>query len=438
MARKNPKSKFHRRSGMTRIRGGCSLLLAAFGIVACGPQFDPPSQLKSLRVLGVKKDDPYARVKPPDSGDVAANSEPDNVVEMTMAWQDARAESDRSGPIERLWFAGCDDPPGDTYFSCLLEVWLTYRAYLSFGPGELTDGESWSPSDEPDVDAKLGFINEIAPEIPVESRSELLPLLDGLSIGRGDRFAVTVPPDLIERHLASTEPGYPPYGLSYVFFTLCDGRIDIAPDWTEEVDITTLLTDATRGFPLACYDRDSGEERGPDNYVAGYSSYYAYQNVTNHNPVVDGFEIDGQPVPASSLCIGLDCSNSSPTGVPDPCEDPESFHLAACDQEQSGGCPRLSIKPVLDRDKNSEMDELSTNLESSREPLLEQMWIKYFADFGDVDRNVKRLQDAIEGWFDDFGTKWRVPKRKGPVHLWSLVYDNRGGIDWARVDICLE
>src|SRR6188768_1494257 len=72
--------------------------------LGCGPDFDPPSELHSLRVLAVHKDVPYAQ--------------PGETVNLQMLWQDA---SPLAGPDRKItisWSPPCFNPPGDLYYSC--------------------------------------------------------------------------------------------------------------------------------------------------------------------------------------------------------------------------------------------------------------------------------------------------------------------------------
>ena len=76
-------------------------VLALF-LLGCGPDFDPPSELHSLRVLAVQKDKPYAQ--------------PGDTVNLQMLWEDASLNVGR--PVTIAWSAPCFDPPGDLYYLC--------------------------------------------------------------------------------------------------------------------------------------------------------------------------------------------------------------------------------------------------------------------------------------------------------------------------------
>ena len=428
----------------------CLLAQAATG---CGPQFDPPSKLQSLRILAVKKDDPYLRPTAvrPAAESTADTYAPDNTAHLAAAISDSRRESDKQESLQKLWFAGCNNPPRDNYFSCLVSVWLAFKAFTELGPGTLAEGTTWSIADVgPSSLTKLPeFIEEVFPGYEVTGTEakdpsgkpvDLAPLYEqaaALQIGAGKTFDYTVPAKIIEQHPLPSDADLPRYGLSQVFLAVCDGRIGLSPDWQTNVDPFAVLTDATRGFPLTCFEGDTKKERGPDNFMVSYSNLYVYEELSNKNPVIEGFEFDGKAVPAEAVCIGESCLTAPPE--PD-CNTASGFlEVELCDPDSPSGCREYDITPVLSRTENSELDDIASRVGGGDAQLLEQMWIRYYADRGEVVRDTKRLQDATAGWFDEHGTKWTVPSEgEGPAQIWSVVYDNRGGVDWARVTVCLR
>lgn len=106
-------------SGLSkRIIGRVVCLTSLLTAVGCGTGFDSPDLVKTLRVLGVQKDYPYAA--PTDN---PANP---SLVNLTMLDYDGTKSS--TG-IQRLWFSGCDDLPGDQYFTCLARMYVLWTAY---------------------------------------------------------------------------------------------------------------------------------------------------------------------------------------------------------------------------------------------------------------------------------------------------------------------
>lgn len=427
-----------------RLGIGALLVLSAVG---CGPEFDPASNLSTLRILAIKKDDPYVRVTAPTDASPSGDSyQPDNVVSLTLGLEDGRPKSDRLGDLQKLWFAGCNNPFGDSYFSCLVSVWITFKAYDGLKPNlqdEPYKSEGWGLADADPADL-LAFVEEQFPTLldasqdgagasSDEERQQLLDQVLALRIGVGETFNYTVPEWLIERHAPPADPDLPRYGLTQVYSAVCDGTIALSDEWQGELDPMTVLTDATRGFPLTCIDPATKEQRGPDNFMVAYSNIYAYEELTNKNPVISGVELDGDAVDASALCIGASC----PVGE-DACDNPKAPRVARCTKSRAADCPTIALLPIIEEAENSEVDLLATNAGSGGGNLLEQMWLRYYSDRGEIVKETKRLQDATAGWFTDHGTDWRIPRKPGTARLWSVVYDNRGGVDWVRTSVCVE
>jgi hypothetical protein len=81
------------------------LLAAALALstLACGPEFDASNEIKTLRILGVKKDKPYAQ--------------PGDTVHLDLLAHDAKG---RDG-VQYAFIGGCVNPPGDLYYGCFAQ-----------------------------------------------------------------------------------------------------------------------------------------------------------------------------------------------------------------------------------------------------------------------------------------------------------------------------
>jgi hypothetical protein len=77
-------------------------LLALGSALGCGPEFDPSSEVTTLRVLGLKKDKPYAQ--------------PGDTVQLQLLWHDAKGRD-----VQTLFIDGCVNPPGDLYYGCFAQ-----------------------------------------------------------------------------------------------------------------------------------------------------------------------------------------------------------------------------------------------------------------------------------------------------------------------------
>jgi hypothetical protein len=387
---------------MARSRSVRTALAALSVLLAgCAPEFDKVSELQTLRVLAVQKEKPYAR--------------PGDTVNLSILWRD-RSEKAREAPrpVQVVWLTGCENPPADLFFGC-------------FAPRVLfTAGES-EQCHSPD------------------------PPGPGLT-ACDNKIQITLSPTIADRP-PSSDPTQPPYGLTYVFFAVCAGTIkDIATERANE-----------RDFPFGCFDND-GNRLGSDDFVAGYTSLYAYKDPliadTNENPPVTGFifkdrrvpvfctdnlpVVPGEDPPPSCLNLpegwkdtnNLRCSDTPPTGPEDmrievPCVPP-------CEDDGDEACPSHEFRPELGKPLADfpEPDAVS-NLTRGRN-IREQMWINYYAEKGGVESEVRLLNDAFAGVNEDFGTEFWAPKEEGPTVIWAVVHDNRGGMSWVGMPIWVK
>ena len=139
-------------------------------MAGCEEDFEPPSKINSLRVLGVQADNPY----PP----------PGSTVKLDMLWHDGASPVDSPRPVQILWLGGCFNPPGDLFYAC-------YAA--------IAENLANAAEDPSMIDQFLGL---------------------------GDTFSLQIPPDLLTSR--PTIQGVEPYGLTYVFFAACAGEIRLA------------------------------------------------------------------------------------------------------------------------------------------------------------------------------------------------------------------
>jgi hypothetical protein len=97
-------------------------------------------------------------------------------------------------------------------------------------------------------------------------------------------------------------------------------------------------------------------------------------------------------------------------------------------------CPEYELRPLLvdPLGRVAEQDPLSG------EGLTEQMWINYYADRGELRSPVRLLNDASTGANPDYGTRFSAPADPGPLHLWAVVHDNRGGMGWVRQTVWVQ
>jgi len=364
---------------------GCAVLGAA--LIGCAAQFDPGSELHGLRVLAVKKGKPYAR--------------PGSLVDLQLLWHDT--EPDRPPP-QIAWLAACQNPPADLFDACFATAAQTGGADL------------------------------------IEQLRARSSLPDPSSAQANDHFSFQTAPDIISSRPPPKDPTTVPYGLDYVLFAVCAGTLDLRLD---------------RDFPFVCYLEQDGEpglsaadtELGSSDFIVGYTSVFAYDELENQNPLVYGLRwgelelrpaevptMAGEPLAApelsaEDLCIGAACQAVPASAEPGVC--PEALTADAC--PESSHCDKIRFGAIVDP-ASAEQDTAASSLRSIE--LQEQMWVNYYGSDGEVSQEVKLLNDATEGWNEDSDTEYRAGKQPGVAYLWSVAHDNRGGAEWARLRVC--
>jgi len=359
--------------------------IGAVLLIGCGEQFEPISELETLRVLAVQKSAPYA--------------DPGEEVELRMLWFDGAAPPARS--IQRTWISGCYNPPADQYAGCFEAL------------GAALGGQAEGPS-PPVVDLEA-LLNQ------AEGERVCFDAEETVCVGSGDRFSFNLPESIVADHAPSQDPTQPRYGLAFTFFAVCAGRLVLDP-----------AVAAERAFPILCLD-ESGEPLGASDYVAGYSSLYAFEDFDNANPEITGFVFNGESV--SPSCIGADCLDA-PMAIEE-CSADAVATVPVCPHDDPDDCPGYAAFPRV-AESSIEIDEV-TNATRDR-TLREQMWIRYFVDEGAVSSAVRLVSDATTGPIPEArrGTELKAPSTPGPVNLWAVVQDNRGGANWARIEVCAQ
>lgn len=370
--------------------------LLGVACASCGPELDRISELSTLRIIAVWKSQPYAR--------------PGQTVELDMLWEDGTQNGPRTGQVSTFFGFWCVNPPGGQYSGC------------------------------------LGEAPAVAPRFAVNS----------------DTFSVAIPEDSLRPSLS---PGMPASGVAYVFYGVCAGAlrlggVEVRPDEPSRTFDLEDLTGSSGGQAGAsgvnseaqaapallpsCVD-DSGRTLGADDFVIGYSAIQIYEELRNQNPVLlPEFEVDGKKVRVD--CVDAACD--APMGIPDVSNcggsgapagmggaSGEALPIACFDSCAADAaietCPKIPIQAVIRKSTTQEQDPLA--LGPGGEPLQESIWVSYLVDRGGVSAEVKLVNDPTTGWNAQYGTGYLAPKAPGPVRIWAVVRDNRGGVAWVRL-----
>jgi hypothetical protein len=375
-------------------------------LTGCGASYEAQSTITGVRILGVKKDTPYAA--------------PGDTVKFRMLLHDG-AESPRKVNVQ--WLGGCENPPGDLYAGCLA--------------GLTADGGT----------PKTLF--------------DLFP-----NQGNGFEFSYTLTKDIISRRPSQGDKVKTPYGVSYVFFAACTGHFDKAP--SDETFPVACFDDTgarvgsdgfivgysqifayqdfrngnpvVTGFQVDGHALDDNAALGSPIECIGDDCIGIEQTefgVPTSGPVPDGGLIpvsDGGLIPVSdggAPQMPTEPAPAGPGGDGTPlCDINQPWCIERCTKDRLDDCPKHTVKVLLDQDLTSETDGVASEREGRT--IFEQQWVNYYVDEGKLDGEIKLLQDATSGWRDKHETKVFAPQTNGPFHVWAVAHDNRGGMEWIR------
>ncbi len=127
-------------------------------------------------------------------------------------------------------------------------------------------------------------------------------------------------------------------------------------------------------------------------------------------------------------CIGTACLGPPPA-PPVSCDEPGTVCIPRCDG--GGKCPEYSAAPVV---AESSFDPTPTAQGAER------IWVNYYVDRGSVTSDLQLIAAATPGvgWLTEYSTKVVAPAEPGPMLLWSVVRDSRGGQNWTRLKVLVE
>lgn len=253
------------------------------GSLGCDADLDLSSEVKTMRVLGVRTTSSYAA--------------PGETRDLLMLLHDGAPDAVRSDgtrrPVQVVWIDACVNPPGDMYYLC-------YPALHAVA--ELVSDEDLRAGQAP----------------------------PGVPMGFGTSFRATIPAEIID-----SKPQDPdvvnPYGLSYVFFAACGGELRKLTD-----------ADRTEDFPLGCFDPDTGRRLGTQDFLYGYFPLYAFESLENRNPEIEGIALgpgaSGQPCSDVEPCPDAEVCSQAGYCI---------SRIPRCTKDDEEDCPEVYVKPIV-------------------------------------------------------------------------------------------
>ncbi|MBV9949977.1 MAG: hypothetical protein JOZ69_24250 [Myxococcales bacterium] len=224
---------------------------------------------------------------------------------------------------------------------------------------------------------------------------------------------------VIERDAGSPPP--PRYGLAIIFNAACAGHLERVP----------IDPDNVQSPPIGCFD-DAGAQLGPNDYVLGVTRVYAYETLTNSNPIIDRIEVREPDGGLETFSGSVDAERDAGGGM--------GLTVHPCSND---GCSTYGIRPVVPADSQ----EPNPLAHSVMGPAKEQIWAAFYSDVGSFDHEVRLLYDSFQGAVGeatetDAGAPatrvdeaFHAPGAAGDGTIWVVVHDDRGGVSWVTLPV---
>jgi hypothetical protein len=376
----------------TLLAAGLALASSALWLASCGPSgFQDEALVNGVRILATRADLPYA--KPGDTvtlSVLAADGRTSKPEPMVVYWfpitlagpVNLPCDAPKSTCLPKADFV-CEDPTDDAYYACF---------------ASLVDGGA------PDGGSSGGAGGE---KLPIGPGIDLSPFLP-----QGPTFSVPLSQNIIKKHTPVMGKTYP-YGIAIVFNMACAGHPQLLPPNSSNLSFNQL--------PVGCFDKN-GNMLDADSYVVAYATIYAYDNLTNANPVISdmvyqGKDMDGGFVGDSSV------------------EDVGSFGDAdivvpTCTNTNTKDCPTYSFNIAV---PSSSWEVDPQDLGSNGQPLHEQIWVDYYWTAGTFSDDSRLVYDPTVGYVGNTAVSMTAPSSPTPATFWAVVHDNRGGVAWDVV-----
>jgi len=305
----------------------------------------------------------------------------------------ADGRTDKTTNVTVSWIpAVCTNPKSDLYYACFAPNGGTdggaSDASLGAADGSAADGGG---GEVPSGNSGAGALAAIIAKIP--PHTNLTPLLP-----QGNTYSFKVPGNIVSSHVP-TAGAARPYGLAILFNYACAGHLEIVPFDGSGNPLQ---------IPIGCFD-EFGQAVKADDGVFGLLREYVYLDITNHNPVIDSFTQDGNPIDVKAG-ITLD-------------------HCVAAHRRD---CQKVKLTPVVP-ETSWELNPDSDDGKGTTQH--EEIWVDYYSTIGDLGDDARLLYDVGEGKIQKTEVEFQPPSDPGEGTLWAVVHDNRGGVEWVVVPL---
>jgi hypothetical protein len=374
-----------------RLLASSSVLAGAWVFSSCAPSgFADPTQIESVRIIASGTDKPYA---PPGAS-----------VDLQVLAYDGRPQQPE--PMVLYWIPFvCENPADDAYYSCFTQFEGGGGDAGMPEPGEAGDGGT------PGGAGGLGAFGGLKPGVPIE----------GLPTGPSYRF--TMPADAVTSH--PVVAGAPiSYGLAILFNVACAGKLELLP--------ISPGNQNPQAVPIGCFD-SSGNQLGPDDWVLGYTRVYAYDTLTNNNPIIDHVDVAGKTLAVTP--------QADAPWIYTTATCPDCLTVSHCASSNDNNC-QLAIGPVV---PSSSWEVNPEQTQVNGQPLHEEIWADFYTTTGQVQYSARLLYDPTAGLVgppSDTDNNYQPPGAPTPPgqpnYIWIVVHDDRNGASWVTIPVQID
>jgi hypothetical protein len=223
----------------------------------------------------------------------------------------------------------------------------------------------------------------------------------------GDKVVFQLPSDIVSSH-PPAEGAATPYGVAIAFNIACAGHVEALPIAPGDLNPVQMA--------VGCFNAQE-EQLGANDFVIGYTEVFAYDSLTNHNPVIQSFQFQSA-VDAGVKSLAIDAGFTAP------------ISFAHCKDPDASSCPDLTMGVTVP-DASQEPDPQDPG--PSGHPLGEQLWVDFYTTMGSLGDDALLLFDPTLGRITPSTTHLNAPGSPQHGTLWAVVHDNRGGATWVTV-----
>jgi hypothetical protein len=343
-------------------------LLGAVAAVLLGACLqEAPEDTAHLRVVAVRAEPPTGT----PGGAVALE-----LLHSAELFDDA--SGDGSAATQVAWLGGCHNPPGGQYFGC----------YPGLGK----------------------LVERYAPRV-YDTEPSRLERYAGL-LGLGTSFEFTVPDDILGSDRA--------VGVSYVFFAVCRGRLEVRADAKDTV-------------PLGCVDQ-RGRALGRSAFEVGFATVSTVLGMANANPVLDGLRLNGTLLDAKSCQSDDDCPALGEPPVHRTCRASEDDEARCAPVLERSTDPDTGTYRIALEVSSTSAEPNPLAVSGGTTPPREVLEAELLTPWSDAQKDFTWKADA---WRPAPELWVRVPSdyTESSARLWVLLRDNRGGVTWGAYPV---